>query len=120
MNIFYRISRVFEWCDLKFRNLGHRWHDWNLRRKSIEKRLVYSAYSYCDCGAPHAYDPAGERWWDCSDILLDKAIAKGEPGSLKHSDVMPFVFWDLKSEGQPSAMGATTRGKRKPPKKQTA
>ena len=62
------------------------------RRKA--KRLTY-AYKRCECGALYAIDGA-QRAWDCSDILLGVAAAKGAPGSIRHSDTMPFIFWKVK------------------------
>ena len=92
-----------------------------LLAKPLAERLVYAAHSRCPCGAGVAYDPAGEvggieggpfnrpNAWDCSAILLGTAIAKGEPGSVQHTDLLPFSFYEIKSENQPSAGGATTR-----------
>ena len=79
------------------------------------KRLVYAASTRCPCGAGLAYDPCYEDesspfvgplsgYWDCSEILL--GTAKTEK---KHTDKLPFAFYEVKSEGQPSANGATTR-----------
>ena len=73
--------------------------------------LVYAAYERCLCGAGMAY-PKGcgmHHCWDCSDILTGRAVPSGQVGSVKHSDQKPFVFWNIKSEQQPSAGGATTR-----------
>lgn len=75
--------------------------------------LVYAAWSRCECGAGLAY-PRGcgpHHHWDCSDILTDRAIPSGQPGAARHTDKLPFVFWDIKSEGQLSAGKATTRGR---------
>lgn len=91
-----------------------------LLAKPLAERLVYAAYSRCPCGAGLAYDPAGEvggedgpfhrpNAWDCSAILLGTAIPSGQPGSVQHTDVLPFSFYDIKSENQASAGGATTR-----------
>jgi hypothetical protein len=75
--------------------------------------LIFSAYNRCSCGAGYAYPknigPRGA--WYCSDILLGKAIPKGQEGSKEHNDGLPFIFWEIKSELQPSAYGATTREK---------
>ena len=46
----------------------------------------------------------GDDCWDCSAILLDMADA-----NVKHEARLPFVFYEVKSERQPSAGGATTR-----------
>jgi len=66
--------------------------------------LVYAAYDRCPCGAGLAYIPNGPRNWDCSKILLGTAD-KG----VTHTAKLPFVFYEIKSENQPSAGGATTR-----------
>lgn len=78
--------------------------------------LVYAAYSRCPCGAGLAYAPKlygtkdiRGRCWDCSDILLNRAIPKGQPGAVTHTDYLPFIFWEILSEKQPNARGATTR-----------
>lgn len=101
-------------------------------QRPLLDRLVFAATSRCHCGAGLAYDPAGESggavenpnsvfkgphggYWDCSAILLGTAIEKGQPGSVRHTDRLPFAFYEVKSENQPSARGATTR----PPKAQS-
>lgn len=86
-----------------------------LRKKPLADRLIYAAYSRCSCGAGLAYDPCFEDatsvfvgclsgCWDCSAILTgvaDKAVT--------HTDKLPFAFYEILSEQQPSAHGATTR-----------
>ena len=76
------------------------WHD---------DDLLYSATSRCPCGAGLAY-PKGIRdpfhYWDCADILTRRSVA-GD--GKKHTDQLPFNMWKVKSEGQGSAYGATTR-----------
>ncbi len=73
--------------------------------------LIFSAYSRCMCGSGVAYPKEiGMRgMWECGDVLLGKAIAKGQPGSKSHDGPWPFAFFEIKSENQPSANGATTR-----------
>jgi len=72
--------------------------------------LMYAAYARCPCGAGLAYDPQGESgkpiigYWDCSAILLGTADE-----NVTHTAQLPFVFYEIKSEGQPSAQGSTTR-----------
>jgi hypothetical protein len=76
-----------------------------------DEDLVYASHARCLCGAGFAY-PVGigaHGFWDCSDIMTGRAPVKGTPDSRVHSDRKPFVFWDIKSENQPSADGATTR-----------
>jgi len=70
--------------------------------------LIYSAWTKCVCGSGLAY-PKNSGFhgaWDCSLILTGKAEA-----GTTHDPGYPFTFWDIKSEGQPSAGGATTRPK---------
>ncbi|OWK34263.1 hypothetical protein [Fimbriiglobus ruber] len=83
------------------------------KAKPLADRLVYAAHSRCSCGAGLAYDPAhddptsphhGPTFWDCSAIILGTADK-----SVKHTGRLPFAFYEVKSEGQPSAYGATTR-----------
>ncbi len=86
-----------------------------LKAKDIKDRLVYAAHSRCPCGAGLAYDPCFEDensvfvgplsgYWDCSAILL------GSPNEdVKHTGKLPFAFYEVLSEQQPSANGATTR-----------
>lgn len=78
------------------------------------KDLVYAATQRCLCGAGMAYEKGADPfkgYWDCSAILLGEAIPSGEPGSVKHEAQLPFVFYEIKGENQPSANGATTRPK---------
>lgn len=88
-----------------------------LRAKKVADRIVYAAYSRCPCGAGLAYDPTARDgdspfvgtlggYWDCSAIILGTADR-----TVKHTDRLPFAFYEVKSEGQPSANGATTRPK---------
>lgn len=76
--------------------------------------LIYAATARCPCGAGLAYrkdaKPFGDTaHWDCSAILLGTAVPSGRPDSVEHTAVLPFVFYEIKSEQQPSANGATTR-----------
>lgn len=88
-----------------------------LAARPIAERLVYAAYSRCPCGAGLAYDPCHEDessvfrgplfgCWDCSAILLGTADQ-----NVKHTGKLPFAFYEIKSEDQPSVNGATTRPK---------
>lgn len=69
--------------------------------------LTFAAGARCVCGAGMAYpddiSPYSGAWY-CSNILLGRAT----PGT-EHSPAYPFSFYSVKSEGQPSAAGATTR-----------
>lgn len=69
--------------------------------------LVYSARARCKgCGAGLAYPKnCGIRhYWDCSGVLTGKIQNPG-----KEHIQYPFAFYEIKSENQPSADGATTR-----------
>jgi hypothetical protein len=85
-----------------------------LRRKPKTRALVYAATKRCPCGAGLAHwsdaQPYGDTaHWDCSAIMLNEAVPSGELGSVVHTAKLPFVFYEIKSEKQPSARGATTR-----------
>ena len=83
-----------------------------------DNELVYAATTRCKCGAGLAYSPKDENpdlpykgpsAWDCSDILTGRAPTLDSPGSVQHTDLLPFAFYEIKDETQPSADGATTR-----------
>lgn len=114
----------------ELRKQGHEEHLAEGRKRPLAERLCYAATARCKCGAGLAYDPFGASggypeqgendspfrgglsgYWDCSAILLGTAIPKGQPGSVQHEDQLPFAFYEIKSENQPSAHGATTRPK---------
>ncbi len=80
------------------------------------KGMTFAATARCPCGAGLAYDDSceeppfrGPSYWDCSAILLGDAVPSGQPGAVSHTDHLPFAFYEIKSEGQPSAQGRTTR-----------
>lgn len=68
--------------------------------------LMFAAQFRCVCGAGMAYpDSIGTQGaWYCSAILLGQAAPDTE-----HTPAHPFSFYSVKSEGQPSVSGATTR-----------
>lgn len=74
------------------------------------KDLVYAAAARCPCGYGLAYDRNGESgvpihgYWDCAGILLGKANPH-----VTHTAKLPFAFYEIKGEQQPSAHGMTTR-----------
>jgi hypothetical protein len=84
------------------------------RALPLAERLIYAAEARCPCGAGLAYDPfanddpifRGPTFWDCSAIILGTAETDG---FLRHTDRLPFAFYEIKSERQPSARGVTTR-----------
>lgn len=68
--------------------------------------LRFAAFARCQCAAGLAY-PKGcgpRESWVCSDIL--RGIAAPD---TTHDEPKPFAFYEIKSEDQPSANGATTR-----------
>jgi hypothetical protein len=77
-----------------------------LAKMPLEERLVYSAFAVCAvCKSGLAYDrylaePNGS--WRCSRDLLGLNMGIPHPS-------LPFAFYDIKSENQPSANGQTTR-----------
>jgi hypothetical protein len=77
---------------------------WRLRKKKSKPRLVYAANARCSCGFGLAYRPGKDRSWDCSGILLGTAAPE-----VTHTDRLPFSFYEVRSEKQPSANGRTTR-----------
>lgn len=68
--------------------------------------LTYAATARCPCGAGLAHpDESGIHGrWVCSAVLTGTANR-----AVAHDLDLPFAFFDVKSEGQPSAGGATTR-----------
>lgn len=102
------------------RILTYRLAEWRFKRAEKaggmshkDSDLIYAAYVRCKCGAGMAY-PRGCgpcHYWDCSDILAGRAVESGKPGAVLHEAKLPFVFYEIKSENQPSANGATTRKK---------
>jgi hypothetical protein len=85
-------------------------------RDKRRAKMTFAATARCPCGAGLAYDDTCisepfkiPSYWDCSAILLGEAIPAGEEGSVQHTAALPFTFYEIKSEDQPSARGATTR-----------
>lgn len=86
-----------------------------MTKTKTEADLTWAATARCPCGAGLAYDESCQsegpmKWpyngyWDCSDILLDRA----KPAPAVHTGTLPFAYYEIKSAGQPSANGATTR-----------
>lgn len=70
------------------------------------EELIFAAHARCSCGHGLAYPKACSmfHYWDCSAILMG-THNKG----VKHTDRLPFTFYDIKSENQHSAMGNNTR-----------
>lgn len=71
--------------------------------------LIFSAGARCEgCKGGLAYpkDIGMHGSWYCSEVLLGRAPTL-EAG--KYHDELPFMFYEVKSEQQPSANGYTTR-----------
>lgn len=73
--------------------------------------MTFAATNRCPCGLGLAYDDTCVEdpfvipsYWDCSGILLGTA----DP-DVQHTARLPFACYEVKSENQPSAGGATTR-----------
>lgn len=81
----------------------------------LPEQLIYAATARCMCGAGLAYNraTAGVRGsWKCSATLLYDTAAperQAETKAAAHTNPLPFAFYEVKSENQPSAGGATTR-----------
>jgi len=95
----------------------------NHRRLAIIKKEVehessnhiYSAFDRCICGAG-LIAVSKRGYWDCAEIVLGTAAPFGDSGYVKHSSPYPFALYEIKSENQPSAKGATTRNRLLDPK----
>ncbi len=77
-----------------------------------DDELIYAALTLCPCGHGLAYpkNPGSlKRQWECSAVLRNLSGVGPE-----HSPALPFSCYEIKSEQQPSANGATTRGVFKP------
>lgn len=77
--------------------------------------LTWAATDRCPCGAGLAYDSTcqledvPQNWpyngyWDCSAILLGTAAK-----DVTHTAKLPFAYYSIKADTQPSANGRTTR-----------
>lgn len=77
-----------------------------LQDKFDPTELRYAAYDRCECGAGLAYPLTSGMHgaWHCSAILTGTADT-----TVPHTGGKPFSMWEIKSEDQPSANGATTR-----------
>ena len=82
-----------------------RWERWKQGEAFTDVDLIYSARARCNCGAGLAYpkDCNIRHQWTCGDVLTHRVSTN------KGHDVFPFMAYDIKSEQQPSAQGATTR-----------
>lgn len=101
--------RLILWLYRRPRVWRYRYWEFRFRRDKppyAERALVFAAYARCrTCSAGMAYHRGiGMRGaWDCSAVLTGQAA---DPENHEH---LPFMFYEVKSENQPSARGATTR-----------
>lgn len=121
--------RIWPFIDKPFYNLKNRFfHNflWDLEYKRHmktkkpfkDKQLIYSSHARCKCGEGLAY-PRGIGFrgkWDCAGVLTgringDAVYEKSADNKFLHEEY-PFSFYEIKSENQPSAYGATTRPKK--------
>jgi hypothetical protein len=74
-----------------------------------DDELRYAATARCKCDAGFAYpEKSGPHgMWVCSALL--KSGERSAEAQAHHDAAMPFMFWSVKDEGQPSAGGRTTR-----------
>lgn len=83
-----------------------RWERFNKHHEYFtDEDLTYAAGARCDkckAGLAHPKNCSGFHQWTCS------AVLKGIGDDKGHS-AFPFAFYEIKSEGQPSAYGSTTR-----------
>lgn len=101
-------QRLFLWTVYKLRSLEYARAAKRYKRGIVrESDLVYSAGARCRCGAGLAYPlgigPGGH--WSCSNVLLRRVDVPAD------HDEYSFVFYEIKSESQPSVRGLTTRPK---------
>ena len=85
-----------------------RWERFDKNHEAFtDADLIYAATARCSlCGAGMAY-PKGcgpNHQWTCSNVLKNIGTDKGHTA-------LPFAFYEIKSENQPSAQGETTRPK---------
>lgn len=92
----------------EIQNFKARWERFEKNNEFFsDEDLIYAADARClKCQAGMAYPKNCDLWhqWTCSNVL------KGIGTDGGHT-AYPFSFYEIKSEKQPSANGATTRPK---------
>lgn len=85
-------------------------------RAYLADELRFAATSRCTCGAGLAYHRDAHEIrdgaWRCSAAMMH-ALPTPDPFAGQHKE-LPFMVYEVKSEDQPSAQGATTRPEVKP------
>ena len=78
-----------------------------------DAELIYASACRCKCGAGMAYPKGigGSGMWVCSALL--KSGERSPEAQDPHTPAMPFMFYEIKSELQPSACStsAPSRGR---------
>ena len=102
---------INEFCRQEAYAFTQRWERFEKQAEYFtDADLIYAATCRCSkCGAGMAYPIGAGPWhqWTCSRVL--KGI-----GADKGHDALPFQFYEVKSEGQPSAGMSTTRPSTEP------
>lgn len=95
-----------------------------MKEKYEPTELLFAARARCRCGAGLAYPMNDDEWnrkarmWACSAVLMNTApesdnISRRGPFTTEKPEAQhdAYEWWcyEIKSEGQPSADGATTR-----------
>jgi hypothetical protein len=85
----------------------------NAEHRTFPDGLIYSATARCKCGAGLCYEEGKtgiNGAWTCSVcVLADRANLPMEGWDKTAHQAFPFREYEIKSEDQPSAFGATTR-----------
>lgn len=99
---------INEYHAQKAKAFEERWERWKKGEAPfIDEELIYSAHDRCSCGAGLAYPKTcgpGHQW-TCADVLTYRVKTN------EHHLELPFAFYNIKEDFQPSACGATTRPK---------
>jgi len=99
---------IKEYFEQKDKSFEERWKRFDRNIEFFkDEDLIYSAFVCCKkCGSGMAYpkDCGPFHQWTCSNVL--KGI-----GTDNGHEILPFSMYDVLSENQPSAYGATTRKK---------
>jgi len=105
------IFKPLIWALNRVRIWGGKYRRWQASRRNSgtyrASDLMWAATARCGCGAGLAYphNAGMNSAWVCSAVLM------GDPNirrDITHGHY-PFVFYEIKSDCQPSARGATTR-----------
>ena len=101
---------IQEYSCQKIETARHRWQEFRDGVFFKDADLTYSATARCHCGAglAHPKDCPPHHQWTCAAVLKGEGKELDDELGPKH-EAYPFAFYEIKSENQPSAYGATTR-----------